>query len=1207
MTSGSSLEAKVRWLARLCAASGGGLALIAGVSWVFNRWSFTTFGPEYVPMAPSTALMMVLLSVAAWLRATPESHRAARSVESACSWLVLIAGMVFLLLTVFGFGLSVAHWLTPGGETMGGIPVGRMSPLTAVCFVLAATALLSGRVGGTRWRPLRVLGGKLALAMLLLSGTIVASYLAGTPLLYGGATIPMALLTGVAFALVSAATLLAAGGETWPLQMFLGERADFTEDGPRRAEWALLLLFLVLASSIIVISVRFLNYRQAQVRDEAGQELEAIADLKVQQIVNWRKERLGDANLIFQTPFIGSRVREFLSDPSQENVRRGILAWFNVLRQSFAYERVVLLDPQLNPRLSTSSGPESISMLTRQAAREALDRRQVVFTDLHRHPESGQIHLVLMVPLLLRGLPEEDAPMVFPLVPGEPPVGVIILQVNVRDLLYPMIQSWPTPSPTAEAMLIRREGREILYLNELRHWKGAAMTLRRSLDEAQLPVGMWVRGQTGWLEGVDYRGMPVMETVRTLPESTWLMVAKVDKAELYAPLRRQSLVVGVVALGLLLAAALGVTLIWRRRNEHFLRVQLAVEHERRVLAERFEHLMRSANDAILLADEQNRILEANDCALALYGYSQAELRSMTLRELRPPERRGEFERHAGELNSTHHAVFETLHQRKDGAVFPVEVSSRIVEIGGQRYMLGILRDLTERKHADARLQLQGAALEAAANGIVIADQGGTIIWVNAAFTRMTGYSTAETVGRNTRLLKSGLHRASFYQNLWETVLAGNVWRGELRNKRKDGSLYDEEMIIAPVKDTQGQISHFIAIKQDITEKKELEKRLLRSQRMESIGQLAGGMAHDLNNVLAPIRMCVDLVRPHLDSAESHKYLDIVRAGAERGATIVQQVLTFARGAEGDRVPLQLRHLVEEIVKMIRETFPKNIQVKWNVPQDLWLVKGDATHLHQVLMNLCVNARDAMPEGGELRLTAQNQVVDESCAGMSQETKPGRYVCFTVSDTGLGMAPALIDRIFEPFFTTKAVGKGSGLGLAAVHGIVRSHEGFLRVSSEVGRGSQFMVFLPATSATGITVADAPRTVVSRGQGEWILVVDDEQSMREVAANVLTHNGYRVLVAADGTEGLAQFMQHRQTIALVLSDLMMPVMDGLDMIRSIRQLDTTARIMVSTGLFIGTDMSPQVEELKQMGITSFLQKPYNSRMLLAAVHQALHAEV
>lgn len=664
-------------------------------------------------MAPSTALLMLLLSLAAALRARASPPRAARRVETVCTLLVLAGGVAFWINLLFGFAWPPGGAGGPPTETVGEIPVGRMSPVTAGCFLAVAAALLCGRVAVSRWALLRSLGGWLGLGVLALSGIILAGYGVGSPFLYGGGTIPMALLTAVSFVLVSAATLLGAGRDAWPVRMFLRAHAPAEREAGHRVEWSLLVLLLVLAAGITLVGLRYLNHQQADARAAAWAQLEAIADLKVQQIVHWRKERLKDANLVRATPYATRRALDALAQPESSLTRRMFTAWLAPLMAGATYEQVFLLDAGLQVRLVHPDGPAPVlAEAVRRAATEALRTRQVVASDLHRATDEAHIHLDFVVPLIVRREGTNDNVPAAGLgsSPADRAAGVLVLQVNARDFLYPLIEPWPTPSPSAETLLVRREGQEVVFLNDLRHRKGTALTLRRPLEDPHLPAAMGARGQRGVREGVDYRGVRVVAAVRAVPDTGWVMVAKVDEAELYAPLRQQALSVGAVTVALLTAVALGVTVLWRRRNEHFLHAQLAAERAGRASAERFEHLMKNASDAILLADEQDTILEANDRALALYGYSLAELQTRTLPQLTSTELRRDFWGQEGSLPASGPAVRETLHRRKDGSLLPVEVSGRLVEIAGRRYHLGIIRDITQRQQADYALRQQAEEL-----------------------------------------------------------------------------------------------------------------------------------------------------------------------------------------------------------------------------------------------------------------------------------------------------------------------------------------------------------------------------------------------------------------------------------------------------------------------------------------------------------------
>jgi hypothetical protein len=390
----------------------------------------------------------------------------------------------------------------------------------------------------------------------------------------------------------------------------------------------------------------------------------------------------------------------------------------------------------------------------------------------------------------------------------------------------------------------------------------------------------------------------------------------------------------------------------------------------------------------------------------------------------------------------------------------------------------------------------------------------------------------------------------------------------------------------------------LGINTNITEQKKLEKQLLRTQRLESIGTLASGVAHDLNNILVPILMAAPILRYDLGQEEREKFLNIIESSAQRGANVVNQVLTFARGAAGDRILLQPIYLLEEIAKIAQETFSKTIRVRTSYPEDLRLVEGDPTQLHQVLLNLCVNARDAMPDGGTLSLTAENFDVDEQYATMTPGVKSGPHILISVIDTGTGIPQHIIDKIFDPFFTTKELGKGTGLGLSTALGIVKSHGGVLNVYS-AANGKTFRVLLP--SAAGVSQADKPKAQVEvpTGHGETILIVDDELAIREVAKAVLSKSGYKVLAADDGPAALALFMQRSKKIDVVLTDLVMPVMSGLVLARTLRKMDAKAKIIVSSAR--DSDYSPN--ELKEIGVQQSLTKPYTRETLLRTIGSVL----
>jgi PAS domain S-box-containing protein len=685
------------------------------------------------------------------------------------------------------------------------------------------------------------------------------------------------------------------------------------------------------------------------------------------------------------------------------------------------------------------------------------------------------------------------------------------------------------------------------------------------------------------------------------------------------------------------------------------------------------------------------------------------------------------QKYAAILESGESDSMELRLTRPDGEVRWLQWQAQVIkDVAGQpARVVGVCMDITQRKRAEEQLVLLITAIMATPTCVVITDERGAIEWVNPAFTATTGYALEEAVGKNPRILKSGQQSDEFYTDLWSTIVSGRNWSGEFINRRKDGVLYIEEATISPVRDPSGAIRHFLAIKQDITVRKESERRIreqaelldkaneaivvvdldhritfwnhgaerllgwsaaemigspasrvfplteagtdddvinaiatvgdwrgevlthnrnghpitletsitvlydekkrptgrlkistditekkklaeqfLRAQRLESIGMLAAGIAHDLNNVLAPIGMASTLLRDHVSDSNDVRLLDTLEKSTARGAGLVRQILGFAHGAGGEHRVVQVKHLLRDIIGVITETFPKSIVVEYQVPNDLWPVMGNATQIHQVLLNLCVNARDAMPQGGNLCVGAENCLLDVSAARALEQQRghrvaPGPWLVLQVKDTGTGIPPEILPRIWEPFFTTKGTDKGTGLGLSTVRGIVETHHGFVTLQTSPGEGTDFQVYLPATMAA-VTADGADVPCAGRGHGELILLVDDESFIREAAGAILTHGGYEVIAACDGTAAAALFELRADEISLVITDRDMPSLDGAGLASVIRQRDPSMKILAISGLASSTAGR---ESVSCQFADAFLPKPFTAQTLLNSVAQLL----
>jgi PAS domain S-box-containing protein len=744
--------------------------------------------------------------------------------------------------------------------------------------------------------------------------------------------------------------------------------------------------------------------------------------------------------------------------------------------------------------------------------------------------------------------------------------------------------------------------------------------------------------------------------------------------------------------------------------------------------QRYRTLIETASDAIFIADaDSGVILDCNRQAENLLGLPTDKVVGLHQSQLHPPEQgdryKEMFRRHLqpGDL------VQEAVVCRADGQRVPVDITASRVVLGGRPVLVGIFRDASERHRAQATLRLQSAALASADNGIVITDRSGRIAWVNPAFTRLTGYTAAEVVGQNPRVLKSGRYDAAFYGEMWATITAGHVWRGELVNRRKDGSLYTEEMTITPVRAASGEVTHFVAIKQDvsarkqmetelrqsrerflaifqasptpvaittlaegryldvnesylrmmgcpreeligrtvtelrvwekpeernrllclleahgavenfearfrdragqihdvlasvkvvqlgdqpclifisydITERKSLEAQLRQAQKMESIGTLAGGVAHDFNNLLTLIHGHTSLLLEHRDWPEDcHDSLRQLLKAAEQAANLTRQLLTFSRKQPMQRRRLELNEVVGNLTKMLRRIIGEDVSLELRFCSQKLPVLADVGMIEQLLLNLAVNARDAMPDGGLLVIGTEQVMVEPARKPAAADGSTTHFARLCVRDTGCGIAPEHLPRIFDPFFTTKEVGKGTGLGLATVHGIVQQHQGWVEVESQPGQGTVFCIYLPTETGGTEPVAPTAHQPV-RGGSETIFLVEDDASVRTLARHVLEHYGYRVIEADSGRSALALWPNHAGEVALLLTDMVMPGgVSGWQLAEEIRRTHPDLKVVFTSGY----SQDALERDLTARKGVAFLQKPYPPQILAQTIRDLLDA--
>ena len=737
-----------------------------------------------------------------------------------------------------------------------------------------------------------------------------------------------------------------------------------------------------------------------------------------------------------------------------------------------------------------------------------------------------------------------------------------------------------------------------------------------------------------------------------------------------------------------------------------------------------EILANMADGVFLIRASDGMIVHSNEQFEKMFGYGPGELIGQKVSVVNAfTDKNPDAIAHEimEVLNRTGAWAGEVHNLKKDGTTF--WCSARVTTFEHASYgtvWVAVHRDITARKRAEAQIKKLSSAVEQSPASIIITDPSGAIEYVNPKFTRLTGYSLDEVRGQNPRVLKGNKTSADEYHRLWESITQGREWRGEFHNRKKSGEMYWELALISPIVDAEGRITHFLAVKEDITERKEAEATMrqqaalleithdaivvhdldgrllfmnqaaetimgwsfaeaktrdakeilvfepemtrrvaheetlrqgtwtgeltlingqkkelelesrwtlvrdeagrpqsilmvstditrvkalkaqyLRAQRLESIGTLASGIAHDLNNVLSPILMGLEVIKTEVKSEDNLTMIAVIERSARRGADTVKQLLTFARGTAAQKGLLQPRHLLQEIEQLLKRTFPKSFQIYADYPDRPWALLGDPSQIHQVLMNLSVNARDAMPAGGVLFLKLRNQVLGEADVSLHPRAQPGPYVVFEVTDSGQGMPPEVVERIFEPFFTTKPPGQGTGLGLSTVIGIVEEHGGFVLVDTQVGRGTTFSAFLPAAPDAHETPGESSRPESPPRHEEGILLVDDETSIVYVAHQFLTQQGYKVQTAKSASEGLELFQAHRSDIQLVITDLMMPFGDGRQLIQSLRELDPHLPILVMSGM-----LTPSLQtEILAQGDCRFLVKPFTAEELLAKLRELL----
>ena len=959
---------------------------------------------------------------------------------------------------------------------------------------------------------------------------------------------------------------------------------------PRFPLW-LAVIVAITAVAVVTGGVWLYIEQNRSAQRNVEHDLVAIGRLKADQIANWRAERLSDGRVVAENPSSQELIVRWFATGKPEDTAE-VLGWFDVMKTSYGYSNVRLVDPQGDVLLDLARTGEPLAPEALQGLEQAFTGDKAVLTDLHLHNTEKSVHQDVIAPFFGEGGPASG------------PLGAV-MTIDANTFLFPLIQTWPTSSSTAETLLVRREGDEVLYLNSLRFRPDAALNLRFTLTSNDLPAVKAVMGTQGIVEGVDYRGVEVIAAVQPVPDSPWFIVSKTDRSEAFGGARVGSwLTIGLTVL--LLAALLsGTGITWQRSLKRRYLVAYEAEMARRSVLARYEHLVKQANDMILLVDEDLLIVEANDRAAELCGYLPEELMDMRLTDLIPPDGVEPFEQARAELERNGSHVWEVALKCKDSRILPVEASGRVIHLEGRQYLQVISRDVSERREAErvlrtSRERYRAIAL-ATAQIIWVTDPAGVTIEQSPTLGDYTGLTDEE-------LLAKGWYSAIHPDDLPDAsevmrvaIASQRPYEVELRLRRADGEYGHFWVRGVPVFDSSGGLSEWVGACTDISGRKraederlQLERQFEQSQRLESLGVLAGGIAHDFNNILMAVLGYAELAAADLPlGSQAREHVKEISLASHRAADLCRQMLAYSGRGSFATEAIDLRELIDSMVHLLSSSISKKTLLNLNLAKNLPSIMGDASQIDQVIMNLVINASEAIGErSGVITISTglmecSREYLRETY--LDEGLVEGLYVTLEVSDTGIGMDKETCDRLFEPFFSTKFTGRG--LGLAAVLGIVRGHKGAIKVYSEPGKGTTFKLLFPAAESERSKLA--PWDDVDgawKGSGT-ILLVEDEETVRLLGTRMLARLGYDVLTASDGREALEIYRNHEGRIELVLLDLTMPHMNGEETFRELRRMDPDVRILLSSG-YTESDIASR---FAGKGLAGFIQKPYTPGQL------------
>jgi PAS domain S-box-containing protein len=822
-------------------------------------------------------------------------------------------------------------------------------------------------------------------------------------------------------------------------------------------QWPLVILFILISISVILAGIIYYNIQKRALLNEKQLELSAITDLKIKQITQWRLERIGDGGFLGNNLILVNKFSEFIKNPGDKVLKNDILQSLESLTENFDYKNALLLDHDGRVRLSFPDQDSLIGDHLKPLLPDIIKKQEVVLTDLHRASMISFVHLDLIVPLIDHS--KNDTLV----------LGLLALRIDPQKILYPMIQSWPTPSKSAESLLVRKDGTDIVYLNELRHLKNTELLLRKPVSTQKLPAAMAVGGITGTIDAEDYRGVPVVAAMRKIPGVPWYMIAKIDREEVLSTLNKQMTMVIIILVLFILTSGLSFGFLIRNQRVRFYREKYENELDHLALVKHFDYILKFANDIILLFDKNLNIVEANDRALETYMYMRNEFIGLNISKIRAPETLPKLQDQLKTVDENESATFETLHQRKDGSVFAIEISSRVVNIEGSKYYQTIGRDITERKSAEETLKESEEKFrkifEESPFCMVMTGKDFGIIRANQSFCNMIGYNEEELKSFTFRDFTHPDHIANDEISLLRLIAQEiSIYNTDKRYIRKDGSVIWGSTTISILRDNRGEVQLFLAMVEDITSRKKAHSELIvAKERAEEGDRLKTAFLHNVSHeIRTPMNAIIGfstlLKEQDLSESERNQFVDIIFQSSNQLLSIINDIVDIAN-VESGQVRINFREMnLNEALRSLNEQFiykerENNVQIHLTtgLPDEKSIIRTDGTKVIQILSNLINNSLKFTKEGQiDFGYTVKNDFLE-----------------FTVKDTGIGISPEHIEKIFNRFYQVDVAGSrqygGTGLGLSICKAYVELLGGDMKVESESGKGTIFtftILYVPA---------------------------------------------------------------------------------------------------------------------------------------------------